>query len=82
MSYAFYTVMRLNFTGLEISFSFPVMPNPTNLQVGEVYNRYMTGDMVHYYSSSGSKTRRASGSQPLYSMALELYVDKLKVILL
>ena len=55
------------------------LPGDANLQVGEVYNRYMTGDMAHYYSGSGSKTRRASGSQPLYSMALELYVDKLKV---
>jgi hypothetical protein len=55
------------------------LPGDANLQVGEVYNRYMAGDMAHYYSGSGSKSRRASGSQPLYSMSLELYVDKLKV---
>ena len=55
------------------------LPGDANLQVGEVYNRYMTGEMAHYYSGSSSRTKKAAGSQPPFSMAVELYVDKLKV---
>jgi hypothetical protein len=56
------------------------LPGDANLQVGEVYNRYMTGEMAHYYSGPSSRTKKAAGSQPPFSMAVELYVDKLKVI--
>ncbi|KAF8810882.1 hypothetical protein BYT27DRAFT_7209052 [Phlegmacium glaucopus] len=48
---------------------------------GYVYNRYLTGDMAHYYSTPGSSTKKAAGSQPQFSMALELYIDKPKFTL-
>ena len=55
------------------------LPGDVNLQVSEVYNRYMTGDMAHYYSGSSLRTKKAAGSQLPFLMAVELYVDKLKV---
>ncbi|KAF8908220.1 kinase-like domain-containing protein [Gymnopilus junonius] len=54
------------------------LPGDANLQVGEVYNRYMTGKMAHYYSGPSSRTKRAAGSQLPFSMAVKLYVDKVK----
>jgi len=43
---------------------------------------YLTGDMAHFYSALGTTaktTKKAAGSQPQYSMAVELYIDKPKV---
>lgn len=35
--------------------------------------------MAHYYATPCSSTKKAAGSQPQFSMALELYIDKPKV---
>lgn len=55
------------------------LPGDANRPVGEVYNTYLTGDMAHFYSAVGSTTKKASGSKPQFSMAVELYIDKPKV---
>lgn len=57
------------------------LPGDANRTVGEVYNTYLTGDMAHFYSAVGSTTKKASGSKPQFSMAVELYIDKPKVSL-
>jgi hypothetical protein len=58
------------------------LPGTANLTVGEVYAMYRTGDMAYFYSSPDARTKKAAGSQPQFSMALELYIDKPKVSLL
>jgi len=55
------------------------LPGDANRPIGEVYNTYLTGDMAHFYSAVGSSTKKASGSKPQFSMAVELYIDKPKV---
>jgi len=58
------------------------LPGDVNKLVGEVYDTYLTGDMAHFYSASGTNTKttkKAAGLQPQFSMAVELYIDKLKV---
>ena len=58
------------------------LPGDANKPVGEVYDTYLTGDMAHFYSASGTATKttkKAAGSQPQFSMAVELYIDKPKV---
>lgn len=56
------------------------LPGDANRAVGDIYNTYLTGDMAHYYAAPGtSKAKKATGAQPQFSMALELYIDKPKV---
>ena len=55
------------------------LPGDANRTVGEVYNTYLTGNMAHFYSAVGPTTKKASGSKPQFSMAVELYIDKPKV---
>lgn len=58
------------------------LPGDASRTVGEVYTLYQTGDMAHFYASSGSRAKKASSAHPQYTMALELYIDKPKVRLL
>jgi len=58
------------------------LPGDVDKLVGKVYDTYLMGDMAHFYSASGTNTKttkKAAGSQPQFSMAVELYIDKLKV---
>ena len=55
------------------------LPGDVNWLVGDIYNMYLTGDMAHYYAAPGPSTKKAAGTQPQFSMALELYIDKPKV---
>lgn len=55
------------------------LPGDANRSVGDIYNTYLTGDMAHYYAAPGPSTKKAAGTQPQFSMALELYIDKPKV---
>ena len=48
-----------------------------NDNVGNVYKTYLTGNMAVFYSASDAKPKKNAKHQ--LSMALELYIDKLRV---
>ncbi|KAF5332096.1 hypothetical protein D9611_008102 [Ephemerocybe angulata] len=62
--------VQMRFAGNKV-----ISPEYENGTIGEIYEKYMTGDMGTFYGASEPKGR-ASGAKPQFRMYMELFIDK------
>ncbi|KAF6765683.1 kinase-like domain-containing protein [Ephemerocybe angulata] len=62
--------VQMRFAGNKV-----IAPEYENGTIGEIYEKYMTGDMGTFYGASEPKGR-ASGAKPQFRMHMELFIDK------